>query len=361
MSAPQLRIPADAPPPGTPRRVAVFRALQLGDMLCAVPALRALRAAYPRAEIVLIGLPWAEDFAARFAHLLDGFRVFPGYPGLPEQSPQLRELPAFLAAMQRERFDLAIQMHGNGTITNPLVAAFGARATAGFFEPGSYRPDVARFIPYPDDVHEIHRHLRLLDALNITPQGEHLEFPVRDSDRYALHQLKMANGLTAADYVCLHPGSRSARRWPVEQFAAVGDALAREGLRVVITGTAQEASLTRELASRMRLPAVDLAGQTDLGTAAALLEDARLVVCNNTGVSHLAAALRVPSVVLIENPEEVARWAPLDGERHRGICGLTAATRDEVLTHCHELLCVGSAAGAAPATRQGRQPAVMLS
>src|SRR5206468_4012081 len=145
-----------------------------------VPALRALRAAYPRAEIILIGLPWAETFARRFAHLVDGFRIFPGYPGLPEQPPRMRELPPFLAAMQRERFDLVLQMHGSGTISNPLVALFGARATAGYYRPGQYCPDPAQYTPYPDDMHEIRRHLRLLAGLGIAPAGEHLEFPVRE-------------------------------------------------------------------------------------------------------------------------------------------------------------------------------------
>src|SRR5262249_45613612 len=162
---------------------------------------------------------------------------------------------------------------------------FGAPATAGYYQPGQYRPESAWFTPYPDDVHEIRRHLRLLALLGVEPRGEHLEFPVQDRDRHAFGEVAKSIGLTVGNYVCLHPGSGSARRWPVEEFAAVGDWLARDGLRVVITGTADEAQLTHELASQMRAPAVDLAGQTDLGTAAALLQRARLVVCNNTGVS----------------------------------------------------------------------------
>ncbi len=123
-----------------PRTIVVFRALQLGDMLCAVPALRALRAACPHARITLVGLPWTAAFAARHPRYLDvfvAFPGFPGFPGLPEQPADSATLPDFLAAMRARRADLAIQMHGDGTITNPLVAEFGTRFNTGFGAPGS--------------------------------------------------------------------------------------------------------------------------------------------------------------------------------------------------------------------------------
>src|SRR5262249_20056841 len=72
-----------------PRRVVCLRALRLGDLPCAVPAFRAIRAALPNAEIVLVILPWAREFVERYAGYLDGFREFPGYPGLPEREPRI--------------------------------------------------------------------------------------------------------------------------------------------------------------------------------------------------------------------------------------------------------------------------------
>lgn len=303
-----------------PRRVAVLRALQLGDLLCAVPALRAMRAAWPGAEVVLIGLPWARAFVDRFDGYLDGFREFPGWPGLPERAPQVGRIPSFLAAIQADRFDLAIQLHGSGPFVNPLVALLGASRCAGFALPGGYRPDPELFCPWPEHGLEVRRLLSLVEYLGLPARGEHLEFPVRAADRRALASLDVAGGLAPGGYACVHPGASVAtRRWPPDRFAAAADALATRGLRVVLTGTAVEADLCRDVARAMRHPAIDLAGRTDLGTLAALLDGARLLVCNDTGVSHVAAGLGLPSVV-VSTGDNPARWAPIDGRRHRVLC-----------------------------------------
>ena len=85
---------------------------------------------------------------------------------------------------------------------------------------------------------------------------------------------------------------------------------------MVLTGGAPEAELVNALAACMNHDAVNLAGRTSLWTLGALIEGAERVVCNDTGVSHIAAALGRPSVV-VSCGADVARWAPLDAERHR--------------------------------------------
>jgi ADP-heptose:LPS heptosyltransferase len=300
------------------QRIVIVRALPgLGDLLCIVPACRALRAALPSAHVTLVGLPWAESFVARFARYFDALLEFPGYPGIAERPPAVAELPPFLTAAQARRFDLALQMHGSGTTSNPFTVLLGARHTAGFFVPGQYCPDGARFLPYVPEESEVQRYLRLLGHLGIPAQGEELEFPVSAEDRSELRRVDEARALQPGTYVCLHPGAKDvARRWPPEYFAATADALARQGLQVVLTGTAAEAGVTRAVARAMRAPVIDLAGRTNLGALAALLQGARLLICNDTGVSHLAAALRLPSVVVFITSDP-ARWAPLDRGLHR--------------------------------------------
>ncbi len=301
---------------GSVRRVAVLRALKLGDLLVAIPALRALRRAVPRADIALIGLPWAREFVDRFPHLIDVFHEFAGWPGLPEMEPRLAEIPTFIARMQRERFDLVLQMHGSGSIVNELCALLAPRRVAGFFRAGDFRPEPRWFLPWPETGLELRRLLALTEFLGFPTCGEQLEFPLNFED------FDKASALTHGlrEYVCIHPGASVAeRRWPIHGFAQIADILAARGYPIVLTGSEGECELTQAVARSMTAPALDLAGKTDLGAAAALLRRARLLVANDTGVSHLAAAVRTRSVI-VSTGDNPARWSPLNERLHRVLC-----------------------------------------
>lgn len=291
-------------------KIAVFRALQLGDLLCSVPALRALDHAYPEAHITLIALPWARELAQRLPYV-DEFVEFPGFPTMPERPPDMAAIPAFFSAMREREFDLAIQLHGSGELTNPLTVLMGAKRNAGYYRSGNWRPDPELFGEWRDGEHEVLRWLRLVERMGVPPRGTHLEFPLREPDWQAARSLDLGH------YAVIHPGSQlPSRRWPAERFAEVGDALAAEGLRIVLTGTAGERELASTVKRAMREPAIDLAGRTTLGSLAAVIGGARLVVCNDTGVSHIAAAMKTPSVV-VACGSDPKRWSPLNRDLHR--------------------------------------------
>jgi ADP-heptose:LPS heptosyltransferase len=302
-----------------PRSVAILRALQVGDMLCAIPALRAFRAAFPDAHVTLVGLPWASDWVRRFDRYFDAFIAFPGYPGLPERVPREGEIASFMREMRARRFDAVLQLHGSGKIVNDLVRRFGARVNAGYYEDPSDRLDPYRFLRYPEGLPEVRRHLKLMEFLGIPSQGEHLEFPLLPEDEAGLQAIFSEHRLSPGRYVCLHAGARArARRWLPERFAAVADEIAQGGVRVALTGSGEERELARRIQKLMKRPSLNLAGPMTLGTLAALIGQARLLVCNDTGVSHLAAALRVRSVVIFTGSDP-RRWAPLDALRHRAV------------------------------------------
>lgn len=307
-------VPGITAPP-RPQRVAVFRALQLGDLLCAVPALRALRTALPDAEITLIGLPWASEFARRFRRYIDRFMEFPGAPGLVERTPLSGEYAAFIAAARARHFDLALQLHGDGSRSNAVVRALGARYTLCCHPPGAGVEDPRYSLAYPEHLPEIRRLLAPLLHAGIADCGEQLEFPVERADEAALDAVWPER--RRHPYICLHPGARLlTRRWPSGYFAAIADACTDAGFVAVLTGSADERAVVDAVLARCRRPCIDLCGRTRLGPFAALLRDARLVVCNDTGTSHITAAVGTPSVVLYSGSEP-GRWAPLDTQRHR--------------------------------------------
>ncbi len=297
---------------GKAEKVAVLRALPgLGDLLCAVPALERLRAAMPNAHVALIGLASAREFVTRYTALIDELISIPGFPGLPEQPVDPAAVTTFLTTMQARRFDLAIQMHGSGGVTNVVTALLGAKLNAGYHVAGSWHPTGA-FIPYPCALPEPSRWTALADHMSLPEVDHGIGFPIVEAERHAIATLQ-----PVGRYAIVHPGaSEPERRWPADRFAVVADALAKQGYRVVLSGTTAEAPITAAVANAMCAPSLDLAGRTSLGTLAALVEGAALLVTNDTGVSHLAVAVGTPSVVLFLASDR-ARWAPLDADRHR--------------------------------------------
>jgi len=297
-------------------RVAVVRALQLGDVLCAVPALRSLRARYASAHITLIGLSWARDLLRLLPRYVDAVEEFPGFPGIPEVPFDARRLQAFLARIQTQPFDLALQLHGSGSHINEFTMLLGATKTAVFHRDGDVVPESGVGVPWPANGSEPQRLLALPLALGCPNTGLAMELDVPDADRAMLRAIT-GDALAPRSYVCIHPGARfPSRRWMPERFAEISDELAHRGFTIVLTGTAGEAPLTSAVRQSMCRPSVDLTGALTLGMLAALVKDAALVVCNDTGMSHVAAALATPSVV-VASGSDVARWAPHDTARHR--------------------------------------------
>lgn len=321
-----------------PTKIGFFRALKLGDLLCAVPAIRAMKNALPTASITLIGLPTANEFAGRFSHLFSDFISFPGWPGLPEQAFNSAAVLTFLRRLQQERFDLFIQCHGSGSHVNDLALLSGATRVAGFYESGTSIPDAATFIRYPEQDPEIWKCLRLIMHLGGVGYTEELEFPLNDRDFVELESALPERTLQMP-YVVLHVGALANRDhlWPLDHFTSVALELQIRDLKIILTGSHYERDLVGELSSRIGDSVINLCGKTSLGSLGALLTRARLLICHDTGVSHLAAALRVPSIIIFDRSERHG-WPPSNRKLHRFMTRFGPITPHDVLREIDDLL-----------------------
>ncbi|MGH2458952.1 MAG: glycosyltransferase family 9 protein, partial [Chloroflexota bacterium] len=240
------------------RRIAVLRANGLGDFLFATPALRALSAGFPRAEITFLGLPWMMQFVEGRYPYIHRTRIVPPYPGIRrvDGDPKVADAEAarFFRWCQDERFDLAIQMHGGGVESNPFVRRLGARHSLGLTGPGVTRLD--HNLTYQYYQSEVMRYLELVEQLGVPSAGTDLDAPEVPGDEERLRLVWP--GLSAGEYVVVHPGASDPRRhWPIERFAALADDVQQAyGRRVVVTGSLSERSLARELQRRASRPVV---------------------------------------------------------------------------------------------------------
>jgi ADP-heptose:LPS heptosyltransferase len=296
-------------------RIAVLRANALGDLIFALPALDALRARYPGAEITLLARPWHEQLLEGRPGPVDRVIAVPPSRGVreePGERPDEQELDAFFARMRDERFDVAVQLHGGGRFSNPFVRRLGAALTAGCRTEDA--PPLHRWIPYVYFQSEIARCLEVAGLVDAPPTtlAPSLAVVPRDLDEAA----ELAD---AGAYAVLHPGAGATRRrWAAPNFAVVGDALAAEGLRVVVTGTGAERPIVEQVVAEMASPALAACDALSLGGLAGLLSRAAIMVSNDSGPLHLAAAVGAPAVGIfwIGN---LINAAPLTRAAHRPV------------------------------------------
>jgi len=274
-------------------RIAVLRANAIGDLIVALPALTALRAAYPGAEITLLGrnhhvaiLETRPGPVDRVIALPDG-----AIGDESEAASPCIDRAELLADLARRGFDLAIQLHGGGRNSNPFVRGLGARFTAGSRTPDA--PPLDRWVTYQPNQWEIARYLDVVRLVGAEPVGVEPHLGATDDDRRAL--AAELPDLDGSGWLVIHPGATDPRRrWPIEAFGEVGAVFARCGRHVVVTGTPAEARLVHATAAAIgdALPVTHLSLPALIG----LLSGADLVVSNDTGPLHLAIALGTPTV-----------------------------------------------------------------
>ena len=278
------------------RNLLCVRLDNLGDVLMTTPAIRAFRDTLGCRVTLLSSTASLEGMVPE----VDEFLVFRA-PWMKATSGQSGDLQLM---EKLKGFDAAVIFTVYSQ--SPLPAAYlcylaGIRLRLAHCRENPYRL-LTDWVPDPEPErmvrHEVRRQLDLAAAVGCRTSNEHLSFRVPDAARGAIESMNLKKPL-----VVVHPGATAAsRRYPPESYASALDML---GCEVVFTGDASEVELVQALRARLAVPSRSLAGRLGLAELGALIEAADLLICNNTGPAHIAAAVGTPVVDLyaLTNPQ----------------------------------------------------------
>lgn len=276
-----VSVPASTPAPDGRPEILALRALKLGDLLVAVPALKGLRRAFPEHRILYAAQEWLRPIVG----LTDAIDDLLPTHGLDDPLP-----------IEHGRIDLAVNLHGNGAESRGRLEDIGAKRRMGHRAPGWDGPE------WRDGVLERERWATLVSWHGVP--ADPLDCRLRVPDE----------GSPAPDAVVIHVGAAyGSRLWPVERFAEVAHTLAATGHRVLFTGSMKERPRALAVADAAGLSDDTVAaGNLPLDRFAGLIAGASLVISADTGAAHLASAYGRPSVILF-GPAPASEWGPPPG------------------------------------------------
>jgi heptosyltransferase II len=286
----------------------------VGDAVMSIPAMREVRRLFPEAHITLLANPWVSPIYSEAEFIdeileYDKRGIHKGWAGFGRLISDLRRRDFDLAILLQNAFEAALIAFCARIPMRVGYARDGRRLL--LTHPCQIDPEVRK-------VHQVHYYLGILSSLGLLAprlwERRDCQFPVgigiRKTDMEAALALLRTNGINESDIVvAVNPGAfyGEAKRWFPDRYAAVADALAgRYGARIVILGASSDMQTAAKVAAHMSSRAVILSGQTTLGQLMGLLKQIDLLITNDSGTMHLAAALDVPQLAIFGSTSEVA-------------------------------------------------------
>ena len=303
--------------PSHPQRICVYRNGFIGDTICALPAINAIRTAYPGAHLTLLTspaegkFPGATDLLAG-VRLIDDIQIY-----LKSEVTGFRKRLAFLRSMRVRHFEMWIDLPQDlagpfNQLRNMLIAKLaGAQWAYGWGFVSTLKLWVqaqSEFLAFPS---EVERLLGIVRSAGISSDQKVLFPPGLVSyDRKAVEEL-FGRPVELSRLVAIAPGAKKKLSlWPVERFVVVGRYLVSRGFTVVVLGGSADRSICRTVAEGIGSDTINLSGRTSLRESCEVLSRCLMLICNDSGVQHLSSAVGTPCISIFSFHDMPGKWHP---------------------------------------------------
>jgi lipopolysaccharide heptosyltransferase I len=299
--------------PESLNNILLIKPSSLGDIVLALPALASLRRSFPDARISWLIRTEFAPLLENHPHLTSVIFFDRKFLGKAWYNPRaFASLMSLITQLRRSNFDAIIDLQGLFR-TACLAWLSGCKKRFGM----ANARELAHIfythnVPQTQDcIHLVDYYLKIVQATGASDVGVEFVFPQDPATIDSISRLLSSCSINPDNYAVFVPTSaHSDKCWPIEYFAALADRISSQfDLPIIATGTAAEKSAVERLKSLANVPIANLAGRTSLAELIALLKTAKLVVSNDTGPGHIAAALGTP-LVLIFGRANPARIAP---------------------------------------------------
>jgi heptosyltransferase-1 len=300
------------------KNILIIKPSSLGDIVLALPALSALRSSFPYAKISWLIRPEFAPLLKNHPHLTETILFDRHLLAKAWYNPHaFAELRSLVHRLRDEKFDAVIDLQG--LFRTAVLAKFSgspvrfgmknAREFAGLF----YTHKISQ---NSDSVHLVDYYMKIVEAAGAQNTTVQFVLPVDAGAADSVNRLLAEHNVDRNHYAVFIPGSAHPDKcWPVENFAVLADKISPLfHLPIVLAGAKSEKAVTEKLSTLTKVPVVDFAGLTNLNELVALLKSARLVVSNDTGPGHIAAALGSPLVMMFSwsNPARIYPYGRKD-------------------------------------------------
>jgi len=296
----------------TPERILIARTDRLGDLVLSTPVIKNIRDYFPRSRISFLCRPYTRE-VLEGNPWLDEVIIYDKYGKDKSFAASLR----FAESLRKKRFDLALILHP--TLRMHLLTFLAAiPVRAGWkWSKGSFLLNRGfRHLKHKGQKHELEYNLDLLRGLGIPVETKTMYFPLKKESQDRIKELLQSRGVGDKDLlIVLHPAaSCPSRRWPIAHFSLLSGFLQKDlKVKIAVISTEKEKDQTEQLLRDHR-EMVDLRGRLDVSGLGALLDRADLLIANDSGPVHIAAALDTPVISIFSRNDpglSPRRWQPL--------------------------------------------------